>query len=161
MEDKSNQQAENHTTETEQTTEPHGTDWKAEARKWEARAKENSAAAIELQKLKEAQMTEAERMQKRAEDAEARVKLLESEAEIAQLAQDYAEREGVPLKLLKLCQDEESMHTLCDEWKAQAASLPQVHAGTTATPSKLVKPEASKRGAAGALADFFSEKFNG
>ena len=34
------------------------TDWKAEARKWESRAKENSAAAAELQKLKESQMTE-------------------------------------------------------------------------------------------------------
>lgn len=42
------------------------TDWKAQARKWEKRAKENSAAADELVKLKESQMIELERAQARA-----------------------------------------------------------------------------------------------
>ena len=41
------------------------TDWKARARKWEKRAKENSAAADELAKLKESQMTELGRIQAR------------------------------------------------------------------------------------------------
>jgi hypothetical protein len=37
------------------------TDWKAEARKWEQRAKDNKAAAAELEKQRRASMTEAER----------------------------------------------------------------------------------------------------
>jgi hypothetical protein len=37
------------------------TDWKAEARKWEQRAKDNKAAAAELDKQRKATMTEAER----------------------------------------------------------------------------------------------------
>ena len=41
------------------------TDWKARARKWEKRAKENSAAADELAKLKESQMTGLGRIQAR------------------------------------------------------------------------------------------------
>ena len=41
------------------------TDWKAQARKWEKRAKENSAAADELVKLKESQTTELGRIQAR------------------------------------------------------------------------------------------------
>jgi len=45
------------------------TDWKAEARKWEQRAKENGAAAKELEKQRQASMTEAE---KAVADAETR-----------------------------------------------------------------------------------------
>jgi hypothetical protein len=46
------------------------TDWKAEARKHEARAKENAAAAAELAALKESQKTEAQRLADRATAAE-------------------------------------------------------------------------------------------
>lgn len=43
------------------------TDWKAEARKWEKRAKENNTAVTELEQLKAAQMTEQERAVAEAE----------------------------------------------------------------------------------------------
>lgn len=43
------------------------TDWKAEARKWEQRAKDNKAAASELEKQRRASMTEAERAVAEAE----------------------------------------------------------------------------------------------
>ncbi|MFI6904876.1 hypothetical protein ACIBKY_26685 [Nonomuraea sp. NPDC050394] len=43
-----------------------GTDWKAEARKWEKRAKENSTAADELDKVKKASMTETEKAVEKA-----------------------------------------------------------------------------------------------
>lgn len=43
------------------------TDWKAEARKWEARAKENSKAAAELEKVRAANMTEQEKAVAEAE----------------------------------------------------------------------------------------------
>lgn len=133
------------------------TDWKAEARKWEARAKENAKAAEELQRIKDSQMTEAERLQKRAEVAEARVMQLESEAELASLAQAISEETGVPLKLLKTCNDEGVMREMAREWAAQAQT---VHAGTTAAVTKLVKPTAAKQSAASAIADYFTERFN-
>jgi hypothetical protein len=52
-------------------TQPEGTDstdWKAEARKWEQRAKENKAAAAELEKARKASMTETERAVAEAEE---------------------------------------------------------------------------------------------
>lgn len=45
------------------------TDWKAEARKWEARAKENSSAAARLAELEDAQKSEQQRLQEAAEKA--------------------------------------------------------------------------------------------
>jgi hypothetical protein len=44
------------------------TDWKAEARKWEQRAKENRAAAAEIEKARKAAMTESERAAAEAEE---------------------------------------------------------------------------------------------
>ena len=46
---------------------PDETDWKAEARKWETRAKENGAKAKEFEKQQQASMTEAERAVAEAE----------------------------------------------------------------------------------------------
>jgi hypothetical protein len=46
------------------------TDWKAEARKHEQRAKENAAAAAELAALKESQKTEAQKLADRVAAAE-------------------------------------------------------------------------------------------
>lgn len=51
-------------------------DWKAEARKWEQRAKENREAAKELEKQRQASMTEAERTLEAAR-AEERMKVTE------------------------------------------------------------------------------------
>ena len=48
-------------------------DWKAEARKWEQRAKENKTAAERLADLEQAQMTEAEKVAKRLAEAESEV----------------------------------------------------------------------------------------
>lgn len=47
-------------------------DWKAEARKWEDRAKANSAAAKKLAELETANQTEAERLQSAAKAADDR-----------------------------------------------------------------------------------------
>ena len=145
------------TTEGKPTDDAKSTDWKAEARKWEARAKENAKAAEELQRIKDSQLTEAERLQKRAEVAEARVLQLESEAELASLALTISEETGAPLKLLKTCADEGVMREMAREWAAQAQT---VHAGTTAATTKLVKPTAAKQSAASAIADYFVERFN-
>lgn len=51
-------------------SEKEATDWKAEARKWEARAKENSLAAARLAEIEEASKSESQRLADRAEKAE-------------------------------------------------------------------------------------------
>lgn len=48
-------------------------DWKAEARKWEQRAKENKTAAERLAEFEQAQMSEAEKVAQRLAAAEAEV----------------------------------------------------------------------------------------
>lgn len=81
------------TTETEPAQEP---DWKAEARKWEERAKANKTAAERLAEIEEANKTEA---QKAAE----RLTALERENETlktSSLRAEVAAAKGVPLALL-------------------------------------------------------------
>lgn len=46
------------------------TDWKAEARKWETRAKENSTAATRLAEIEEAKKTNEQKLEERATAAE-------------------------------------------------------------------------------------------
>lgn len=104
------------TTETtdEQTakqTEPQGTDWKAEARKWEDRAKANKkaldAATAELEKSK-ASKAEAGNpkpndgvdYEERARRAEARVKELEADQRRSQTVMAVAKETGVSPDLL-------------------------------------------------------------
>ena len=79
------------------------TDWKAEARKWESRAKENLAsaktnesAAQRLAEIEEAQKTEAQKAQERVEAAEKRAAELEQRS----LRAEVAAVKGVPASLL-------------------------------------------------------------
>lgn len=53
-------------------------DWKAEARKWEQRAKDNKAAADRLAELEQTQMTEAEKVEARVRAAEDKAAALEA-----------------------------------------------------------------------------------
>ena len=93
-------------------SEPHGAeqaeperDWRAEyeravaqSRKWEQRSKDNAAKAKELDELKAATQTDAERLAdatKRAEDAEARLAEYEREAERAEIVAEVAADRGV------------------------------------------------------------------
>lgn len=62
------------------------TDWKAEARKWEARAKENSGAATRLAELENAKKTEAEKTAERLTAAERKA----ADAELSALRLDVA-----------------------------------------------------------------------
>jgi hypothetical protein len=79
------------------------TDWKAEARKWETRAKENlasakanEAAAKRLAEFEESQKTEAQKAQERLDAAEKRAQELELKAIRAEVAAES----GVPVALL-------------------------------------------------------------
>ena len=53
------------------------TDWQAEARKWEKRAKENKSAADKLAEIEESKKTEIQKAAERAEQAEKRISELE------------------------------------------------------------------------------------
>lgn len=79
------------------------TDWKAEARKWETRAKDNAAkakvndgAAQRLREIEDADKSEAEKATARAEAAEKRA----AEAEAKALRADIATEKNVPAALL-------------------------------------------------------------
>ena len=98
-------------------TEPHGTepteperDWKAEyekvlaqSRKWEQRSKDNAAKAKELDELKAATQTDAEKLAdavKRAESAESKLAELERAAERAGIVAEVAAKTGVDAEWL-------------------------------------------------------------
>lgn len=70
-------------------TEPHGTDWKAEARKWEERAKANRNAATRLDEVERA-----------ANEAKAELERMKAEKERADLLAKVSKEKGVPAELL-------------------------------------------------------------
>lgn len=86
---------------TEQT-EPHGTDWKAECRKWEKRAKDNDRAAKELAEIREQQMSDLDKALKRAEKAEAALKEREAADARAAMVRDVMEKHRVDPKYADL-----------------------------------------------------------
>lgn len=108
--------------EVEQAEEPQGeskarTDWKAEARKWENLAKKGKAAEEELAKLKEAQMTEQEKANARAEKAEAELAAIKAENERLTAAREYSASQGVPVELLEYISADQ-MEAFCKAYKA-------------------------------------------
>jgi hypothetical protein len=72
------------------------TDWKAEARKWESRAKENSSAAQRLAEIEEAKKTDEQKVADRIAAAEKRAADLEVKATRAEVAA----AKGIPVELL-------------------------------------------------------------
>ena len=151
---------EENTQEVEQTEEPQGeakakTDWKAEARKWENLAKKGKAAEEELAKLKEAQMTEQEKANARAEKAEAKLAEMVAEQERLQTAREYATKESVPVELLEFCKAED-MDAFC---KAYKAAQIEVHAVPSAVYSR-VNMTGGKVDPRSAFVAFANEAFN-
>ena len=150
---------ETNTTQTEATEELQSTeettDWKAESRKWEARAKKNSAAAEELEKLKLAQMSEQEQLKARAEKAEARIAELEAEALRKATAQRLSAEKHIPIDLLLFCSTEEDMERFAETYSAQ----PQTPSAPSAPASRIQRGE-GKRSNADIFSEFFHENFN-
>ena len=72
-------------------------DWKAEARKWEKRAKDNSDAAARLQDLEDAQKTEQERLTEKLNATETRAK----DAELKAARLEVATEKGLPKTSIK------------------------------------------------------------
>lgn len=118
------------TNEVEQDVET--TDYKAKyeamrqhSREWEKRAKENAAAADELEALKQAQLTEQEKANARAEKAESELAALKAEAKRKEDARAIANETGVPLELLEYCADKDAMERFVSDYKDKQ---PTVHA---------------------------------
>lgn len=87
------------------------TDWKAEARKWEQRAKENAPAAKRLAEIEEANKSEAQKASERTAAAETRA--LEAEAKV--LRRDVAIEHKLTAEdaaLLDTITDEDAMRRL-------------------------------------------------
>ena len=120
----------------EPTPEPKAdeTDWKAEARKWEQRAKENKGAADELTKIREANKTELQKAQERAEAAEQRAVANERRATQTQIASEF----GVPL---------EAIHG--DDEAAMRESAERLVAWRDSNKPKPPEPKKLRSGAAG------------
>lgn len=103
------------------------TDWKAEARKWEARAKKSAEAEAELERLKAAQMTEAEKAAAHLAAVEAELTQLKAEQQRRMDAAEVAKATGVPASLLEYCADRASMEAFSAEYaeaKRGAAAAP-------------------------------------
>lgn len=78
-----------------------GTDWKAEARKWEARAKENKAKADKWDEKEEADKSELERMTERAQAAEREVANYRHAEEVRAWATEVSKETHVPASVLR------------------------------------------------------------
>lgn len=99
-----------------------GIDWKAEARKWEARAKKSAAAEAELAELKASQMTEAEKAAAHLAEVEAKLAELEAAQQKAADVAEVAKATGVPAGLLEYCADRDAMEAFAVEWQQQKTS---------------------------------------
>lgn len=93
-----------------QNPEPKETDWKAEARKWESRAKENLAsakanedAARRLAEIEESQKTEAQKLQEERDKAQKDL----AEERTARIRAEVANTKGIPANLLSGSTQEE------------------------------------------------------
>ncbi|KAB8289316.1 helicase [Bifidobacterium ramosum] len=101
----------NTTEQPQDTAEPHGetkpTDWEAKyreavshSREWEKRAKDNKAAADELQQLKESQMSEAQKAEARTAKLQKELDTLKAEKQTSAWRSQVAEESGLPANLI-------------------------------------------------------------
>ncbi len=84
-----------------ETAPSHETDWKAEARKWEARAKENKSKADKLDELEEASKTALEKATERAQKAESKVAAYELEKQRNDWLDEVAAQTDLPKAILR------------------------------------------------------------
>jgi dsDNA-specific endonuclease/ATPase MutS2 len=123
-------------------SQPHGgdgTDWKAEARKWEARAKENSKAAKEAESLRE-----------RAERAEGELSGLKAAGDRAKAAREVAAETGLPVAVVERLGGS-TRDELAEAAKAVKDAVPQAS-------SRYVSGDGKSPGSAAASArDSFAE----
>lgn len=89
------------------------TDWKAESRKWEQRAKENSKAAERLAEIENASKTEAQRAADAQKAAEERAVAAEARATRREIALEF-KLDAKDARLLDSLTDEDAMRSLAE-----------------------------------------------
>lgn len=104
-----------------QETKPDPVDWKAKARDWERRAKENKSAADELAQIKEAQKTEAEKTADRLAKAEQAARDAEARALRREVALEH-KLSKADAALLDSITDEDAMRLLAERLAAGTES---------------------------------------
>ena len=97
------------------------TDWKAEARKWEGRSKENSNAALRLAEIEEAKKTDEQRVTDRIAAAEKRAADLETQVARAEVAA----AKGIPAELLPKGGTKEELEAAADALIAFKGETPK------------------------------------
>jgi hypothetical protein len=143
--DPGNEPANDATPEAEPTPEPaQEPDWKAEARKWEKRAKDNSDAAARLKEVEDAQKTDADRQAERVAELESTAKT--STLEAARLR--VALRKGLTeTQAKRLVGDtEEDLETDADELLATFASPEDDGQQPGRRPQERLRPGATPSG---------------
>lgn len=131
------------------------TDWKAEARKWEARAKKSAQAEAELEALKQAQMTEQEKEKARADKAEQELAMMRAENQRLADAAEISARDGIPQSLLNFCADREAMERFAKEYKQAQPTIPAAAATTGTRISSDGKKPTNGEIFAAAVSDLF------
>lgn len=80
---------------------PADPDWKAESRKWEARAKENKAAADELEKLREAQKSDEQRRAESDAERDRKLAAYELRDQVTAWSTEIAKDSHIPASALR------------------------------------------------------------
>ena len=99
------------------------TDWKAEARKWETRAKENKSAADRLAEIDEASKTEAEKQAERMAELEKSA----TAAKVEALRYKHAAKHGISeedAELFLTASDEETIAKQAERFAARNPATP-------------------------------------
>lgn len=122
------------------------TDWKAEARKWEDRAKANKSAAERLAEIEEASKSAEQKAAERLEAAERKAADLEQKADRAEVAAE----KGVPVALI-------SGGTRA-EMEASADALIAFRGNTPSTPKPDLSQGPQGGGAKPSTAQQFAEQ---
>lgn len=122
------------------------TDWKAEARKWEERAKSNKSAADKLAEIEEASKTAEQKAAERLAEAEKKATALELKADRAEVANV----KGVPAELIS--------GTTREEMEASADRL-IAFKGTSLTPRPDPSQGAKGNPISGSTGDKFAQFF--
>lgn len=116
--------------------------WKAQARKHErnakankAKAEANEAAAAELRKLKEADMTEAEKVARHASELQAQVDAYKAEKDLAGWAKEVSKATGVPEAALhgSTLEEVEACAEALKEFFPKKGAAPVVNTGKPST----------------------------
>lgn len=123
--------------------------WKAEARKWETRAKENKSAADELKKLKDEKLSDAEKATQATKEAQTAASTATSEALRLRIAMRKGLNESQAKRLVGTTEEEleADADDLLKTFKGKADEEEEEEGkGTQRKPGERIRPSATRSG---------------